>query len=102
VDNTVKETQTEILECVARMIRDVIGEAWAEEVPIEMGTSFAQDLELESIEFVALAEKLKARYGRTVDFAAWMASMELRQILALRVGQLVELIERCSIERETA
>jgi acyl carrier protein len=84
------------------MIRDVIGEAWAEDVPIEMETSFSQDLELESIEFVALAEKLKAEYGRTVDFAAWMASMDLRQILALRVGQLVELIERCTTKRDMA
>ena len=31
-----------------------------EDVPITMTTSFARDLELESIEFVALAEKLKA------------------------------------------
>ena len=94
--------KSDVLDGVARIIREVIGEGWAEDVAIEMETSFAQDLELESIEFVALAEKLKAEYGRTVDFAAWLASMELSQILALKVGQLVEFIERCTTERATA
>jgi acyl carrier protein len=84
-----------VLETVSRMIRDLIDEEWAEEIPIEMGTSFANDLELESIEFVALAERLRNEYGERVDFPAWLAGMELKEILALRVGQLVEFIERC-------
>ncbi len=95
-------TTSDVLEDVARIIREVIGEEWAEDVPIGRETSFAQDLELESIEFVALAERLTAKYGRSVDFAGWLATMELKQILALRVGQLVELIERCTSERATA
>ena len=94
--------ESDVLDEVARIIREVIGEEWAQDVPIEMHTSFAQDLELESIEFVALAERLKTKYGRTVDFAGWLGSMELGQILALRVGQLVEHIERCISERATA
>ena len=94
--------KSDVLDGVARSIREVIGEEWAEDVPIGMETSFAQDLELESIEFVALAERLKAEYGPTVDFAAWLGTMELSQILALKVGQLVEFIERCTTERATA
>jgi acyl carrier protein len=95
-------TNDAVLANVARLIREVIGEDWAEEIPIAMETSFAQDLELESIEFVALAERLKTDYGKRVDFAGWLAGMELKEILALRVGQLVELIVRCSTERATA
>ena len=91
-----------ILEGVAEMIREVIGEDWADDVPIAMETSFAKDLELESIEFVALAEKLKERYGREVDFAGWLGGMELDQILGLRVGQLVELIVRCKSQASKA
>jgi acyl carrier protein len=90
-----------VLDTVARLIREVIGEEWAEDVAIGMDTSFAQDLELESIEFVALAERLKAEYGKALDISAWLGSMELKQILALRVGQLVEYIERCIAERAT-
>ena len=92
----------EVLEEVARMVREVIGEEWAEEVPITMATSFARDLELESIEFVALAERLKSRYGKSVDFAGWLAGMELKQIIELRVGELVEFIVGCLSRATTA
>lgn len=92
----------QVLEQVASHIRAVIGEEWADDVTIEMETSFAHDLELESIEFVALAERLRAEYGAGVDFAGWLSTMELKEILALRVGQLVEFIARCTSERATA
>ncbi|WP_394850716.1 phosphopantetheine-binding protein [Pendulispora brunnea] len=91
-----------VLADLGTMIREVIGEEWAEDVPIEMETSFAKDLELESIEFVALAERLKEKFGKGVDFAGWLGSMELEQILQLRVGQLVEFIVRCNSASPTA
>lgn len=97
-----ENTEERVLADVAAIVRDVIGEEWSADVPIEMETSFSQDLELESIEFVALAEQIKARYGKGVDFTAWLASMDIKEILALRVGQLVELIVRCSTQRATA
>jgi acyl carrier protein len=92
----------EVLSEVARLVREVIGEDWAEDVPITMATSIARDLELESIEFVALAEQLKERFGRSVDFAGWLAGMELNQIIELKVGELVEFIVRCLGQRATA
>ena len=73
----------------------MIGEEWAEEVDITRQTSFAEDLELESIEFVALAEQLQERYGDDVDFVGWLSDKELDDIIALRVGDLVTFIERC-------
>jgi len=94
--------QARILADLGTMIREVIGEEWAEEMPIQMETSFSRDLELESIEFVALAEQLRAKFGKDVDFAGWLGSMELEQILQLRVGQLVEFIVRCNSEPATA
>lgn len=93
--NTVDERNQEILEAVAAMIRAVIGEEWLQETPITMESSFSQDLEVESIEFVALAEKLQERYGMAVDFAGWLAGMELDEIINLKVGQLVEFIASC-------
>ena len=38
---------------------------------------------------MALAEKLQKQYGQAVDFAGWLAGMELDAILALRAGDLV-------------
>jgi acyl carrier protein len=84
-----------VLTVVGATVREVIGEEWATDIEITMVTSFSADLELESIEFVAIAERLKAHYGREVDFAAWLAGMELKEILGLRVGALVEYIVQC-------
>jgi acyl carrier protein len=84
-----------VLEQLSGMLRDVIGEAWAEDVPIGLETSFSNDLELESIELVALAEKLQTTYGQRVDFAGWVAGKELGEIIGLRVGEVVEFIVEC-------
>jgi acyl carrier protein len=92
----------EVLSTVAGILREVIGEAWVREFQIGLETRFSQDLELESIEFVALAEKLQDRYGRRVDFAGWLSRMELDQIIDLRVGQVVEFIAGCLSSSATA
>jgi acyl carrier protein len=47
---------------------------------------------------VALAEKLQHRYGGRVDFAAFVADMDITEIMAMKVGTLVAYIE----ERTTA
>ncbi len=92
---TMDATKERVLAELAADLREVIGEAWAEDLDIGMETSFADDLELESIEFVALAEKLRDRYGAKVDFAGWLSGMGLQQILGLKVGQVVEFVAGC-------
>lgn len=87
--------QGDTLTVVAALIRETIGEEWADEVDIGVETSFSDDLELESIEFVALAELVQERYGAGVDFVGWLSDMELDQIIGLKVGQLVEFIDAC-------
>jgi len=84
-----------VLDTVARLLREVIGEEWVDDVEIGLDTSFADDLELESIEFVALAEQLQEVYGDSVDFVGWLSSMELDDIIGLKVGQLVDFIVTC-------
>jgi acyl carrier protein len=85
----------EVLATVRKLIVEVAGEDIALLTPIEMETSFNTDLELESIEFVALAEKLQQHYGAKVDFVGWISTKELDQIIALTVGELVEFILSC-------
>ena len=87
--------EQQVLNDVAGMIRDVIGEDWADEVTIDMETSFAKDLELESIEFVALGEKLTERYGERVDFVGWLGTMDVDEIMGMTVGRLVVHIASC-------
>jgi acyl carrier protein len=83
-----------VLETVAVLVREVIGVDEGLGPPIGLETTFNGDLELESIEFVALAEKLQERYGQRVDFAGWLSGMELDAIIALKVKDLVDLVLR--------
>ncbi|MGI5237864.1 acyl carrier protein [Dactylosporangium sp. CA-139066] len=57
---------------------------------ITMSTTFQDDLEMESIDVVSLAGRLQARFGDTVNFAQFIAGLDLESARRLRVGQLVE------------
>lgn len=85
----------DILRVVEKLVLEVAGDELLLTGPITMTTSFNGDLELESIEFVALAEKLQQHYGGKVDFVGWISHKELDQIIALTVGELVEFIASC-------
>ena len=82
----------DVLEVVRDMLVDVIGPEYLIDLDVGLATSFDQDLELESLEFVALAERLLQHYGGQVDFVAWLATMELDEIIGLAVGDLVTFI----------
>jgi acyl carrier protein len=83
-----------VLEQVKKVLIEVIGEDYLLDVPITMETAFEADLELESVEFVALAERLQERYS-DLNFVNWVADMQVDELMTLRVGQLVEFIVRC-------
>jgi acyl carrier protein len=87
--------EEQVLQTVAGLIREVVGEDWARDIPIGMDTSFGEGLELESIEFVALAEKLRGHYGESVDFVGWLSQKDLDSIINLTVGDVVRFIVTC-------
>jgi acyl carrier protein len=60
--------------------------------PVDLDTSFDVDLELDSLDFVALAERLRAHFGEQVDFVDWLATLELDEMIALTVGDLVAFV----------
>ncbi|HEX4451926.1 MAG TPA: phosphopantetheine-binding protein [Kofleriaceae bacterium] len=85
----------EILRVIEACLVEVAGDELLIAGPITPATSLNADLELESIELVALAEKLQQRFGSQVDFVGWISKKELDQIIALTVGELVEFIGSC-------
>ena len=89
------------LQTVIGMIQEVIGEDWDFDQPVTAETSFSDDLELESIEFVALAEKLQEKYGSRVDFVAWLSGKELDEIIHLKIGDVAGYIEQCLSSKPT-
>lgn len=84
-----------ILADITRMLGEVIGEDYLLDIEITRNTAFSGDLELESIEFVALAGLLKVHYGNDVDFVGFLADKTLHEIIDLRVGQVIDHIQAC-------
>jgi acyl carrier protein len=80
----------QVLDEVRGVLADVIGEDYVSELDVEMETAFRADLDIESIEFVAMGEILRERYGDRIDFVEWLTTLELDDIIALTVGELVD------------
>ena len=85
--------QDGILSDITEMLRAILFD-YGTDVEITMETSFHEDLDMESIDLVALAGRLQARYGNNVNFAQFIAGLDLESIIELRVGQLVEFVAR--------
>jgi acyl carrier protein len=83
----------DVLDVVVRMIEEVVGADVLLDMTVTPDTTFSDDLGLESIEFVALADKLRERYGDRVDLVAFLGDMDIDEIMAMTVGQLVDHIE---------
>ncbi|MDI2127238.1 acyl carrier protein [Yinghuangia seranimata] len=81
-----------ILAELVAMLVEVVGEELLIATTVDRDSSFNADLAIESIEFVALAEKLENRYGSRVDFMAFLAELEMDEILEMTVGTLVDYI----------
>lgn len=84
---------TGVLDEVVALLVEVMGEDFVSAAEVGPETTFTEDLALESIEFVALAERLRERFGDRLDFASFLAGMDLGQILTMTVGDLVARIE---------
>ncbi|MGF7239451.1 MAG: acyl carrier protein [Frankia sp.] len=84
--------EDKILEQVAALLREVIGEEYVLDLEITLETSFNEDLELESIEFVTLADRLTATYGTRVDFVGFLSEKDVDQVINMKVGEVVDYI----------
>ncbi|MEU6551801.1 phosphopantetheine-binding protein [Streptomyces sp. NPDC046915] len=79
-----------VLAEIRALLLTLLEEYGDEDLEIGMNTTFNRDLELESIDLVALAGLLKEHYGNRVNFAEFLAGMEFEEIIELTVGRLVE------------
>ncbi|MFD3759128.1 acyl carrier protein [Streptomyces sp. NPDC058622] len=84
----------DILAEITGMLVEIVGDEYLLADEVTMKTTFNEDLALESIEFVALAELLHQRYGSRVDLMGFLAEKDMDAILAMSVGELVTHIGR--------
>lgn len=82
-------TEQEVLTEITAMLATVLAEFGLDDAEVTMESRFTEDLELESIDLVTLAGLLQERWGERINFAEFLAGMELDEIIGLTVGRLV-------------
>ncbi|GLZ40428.1 phosphopantetheine-binding protein [Actinokineospora sp. NBRC 105648] len=87
-------TDTGVLDTVAVLIERVLDRDGAA-AEITRETSFQDDLEFESIDIVVLGTQLADRYGAAINFPRYLSTLEIDDIIGLRVGDLVDYVESC-------
>jgi acyl carrier protein len=79
----------DVLRELVAMLVDITGEDARWGAAITADTRLEGDLRLESIEVLALAERLRARFGDRVDLCALYADLDIDGLIALTVGEVV-------------
>ncbi|RZQ66119.1 acyl carrier protein [Amycolatopsis suaedae] len=67
-------------------------ETYGVDLDIGRDTTFHEDLGLESIDLVTLASMLEDRYGPEVNLAAFLAELDMDDVIGLRIGMLVDFV----------
>ena len=91
-ETTAAADETTVLAQLGAMLRVLLDEYGVDDAEITMDTTFHDDLELESVDLVALSGQPREQYGERVNFATFIAERELDEIIALTVGELVRYI----------
>lgn len=85
-------TEPSVLDIVIEKIRSTINEDWVWDVEIGTDSRFNDDLEIESIEFIKIANAIQQHFGRQLDIAGWLSGKSIHELIALSVGDLVDYI----------
>jgi len=89
---TTQASEQTVLNEISDMLRKVLDEHGLDDAEITADTSFHSDLELESIDLVALTGLMGEHYGEQVNLAEFLAEKDIDEVIALRVGDLVDYV----------
>ena len=81
-----------VRQTVEGTIIDVVGRWYYEECQAGLDSTFAEDIELESMEVMEIAERLIETYDGKVDFITWFSSMDFEELIVLTIGDVVDFI----------
>src|SRR5688500_18648101 len=79
----------------------VVGRWYYDECGVTLDSTFAEDIELESMEVMEISESLIDTYEGRVDFVAWFSGKELEELVELTLRDVVEFIVS-SLEQRAA
>lgn len=83
-------THADVLNLVIDKIRTTINEDWIFDTDILPETRFNDDLEIESIEFVKIANAIQQHFGGNLDIAGWLSGKTIHELIGLSVGELTD------------
>jgi acyl carrier protein len=83
----------EVFTTVVSILTEVTAEDAAWGHAITPDSRLEEDLQLESMEYAALAERVQARYGQPVDLARYLRELDIDELIALTVGDLVGYVQ---------
>jgi acyl carrier protein len=81
-----------IMRDITAVIREAVAEDWIQEFEIGANTSFNDDLDLESVEFVTIAAGLQQHFGEQIDLIGWLSTKSFDDLISLRVGNIAEFV----------
>lgn len=87
--DTDTENHERLLGELAELLRQVTGEDEAWSAAIVASCRLEADLRLEDIDLVALGELIRGRYGARCDMTAYLATLEMDELVDLTVGDLI-------------
>ena len=83
----------QIHEAVVESITQILKDRGGEIPQIENNSHLADELQLESLDFILLIEQLDQHYEHRIDFMDWMTELaEADQLFEIRVTDVVEFI----------
>lgn len=83
---------SELFAAIAGILREVTGSDDDRAARIAPESALEGDLGLESMELAAVGERLRAVYGERVDLAAYVAELDIDQLIDLTVADLVHYV----------
>lgn len=85
-----------LLNEVIALVRAAINEDWILDMEMDADTSLNRDLEIESMDFVAIANLMQQQYGDVLDIAAWLSGKDIKQLVNLTIGDLASHVANCT------
>jgi acyl carrier protein len=92
--------KNQVFRQLLQFISEIIGDDVIEELNITEQSTFVKDLEMDSIEIVALAEKIKAYYGNRINFIGWLSKMKMNELINLSINDVTNFIANAIYSRQ--
>jgi acyl carrier protein len=91
-------TSAELLGEIVGILLEVTTESAEWAAAITPNARLEVDLGMESIELLELAELLQSRYGQQVDLRAFVAGLDIDQIIEFSVADLIDFVAANRVE----